>query len=326
MLFQRRGVHLLSLGKIKVFVSMWYGILMAFVVVLWPMLGAMAVADGILWALAITAALVWHEWAHAMAAKRKSLGPSIVLHAFGSFCITDREPASDGEETRQILAGPIAGLIAAAIFGSVMAFFPEVVEASAVTSTLIPALVWTNLIWSLFNLVLPIWPYDGGRLFHLFLRRFKDEKTARKWALNASIFAVIPLGVVGLFAMGSFILAFLAFFVVMDNMQTMKSGQRLVRRKSDREKNKPSSFHAELMEEAEEAMEREDWEEAARLGHHMRAVGSMPAKMAREVWTILGIATMNKGDYEEALRYLKRAPSKSKVKKAIEKCEEKLDG
>ena len=315
----------MSLGDVKVFVSMWYGILMAFIIVLFPMMGAMAVADGILWALAITTALVWHEWVHSLAASRKNLRPSIVLHAFGSFCITDREAESDGEEARMILAGPVAGLLAAGSAGALMSLAPDLVQSSAVTATLIPALFWANLVWSLFNLVLPIWPYDGGRLFHLFLRRFKDEKKARQWTLNASIFAVIPVGIVGLFGMGSFILAFLAFFVVMDNVQTIKSGQRLVRRKSDRAKNTASSFHEELMEEAQEAMDRKDWKEAARLGHHMRAVGKMPSSMGEKVWILIGIATMKMGEYEEALRYLERAPSKSKVKKAIKECEEKLE-
>ena len=51
----------------------------------------------------------------------------------------------------------------------------------------------------------------------------------------------------------------------------------------------------------------------------------MPEPMLDEVWTILGIATMEKGEYEEALSYLKRAPDDREVREAIRRCEEELE-
>ncbi len=326
MLLEQRGFPLFKFWGVEVSVSFWYLIIMGFIIVLWPAMGGMAVADGVLWALVITASLLIHDFAHAAVAKRHKLRPSIVLTAFGGFCFTDREAKSDGDDIRMVLAGPLVSLALAAVALSAVLFIPEVVASSPVTQTMVTALLWVNLLWGLVNLLLPIWPLDGGRLFHLVLRRFKDEKTAREWALKASIYTVIPVGIVGLVQFMSLLIALFAVFVLIDNVQALNSNQSLLRRKSAKSKNQASSFHEGLLEEAEEAMEAGDWREAARLAHHMRSVGSMPAKMLDEVWTILGIATMKMGEYDEALSYLKRAPQKRRVKQAIQRCEEETTG
>lgn len=325
MFFERRGLSLFKLWDVDVSVSFWYGVLMAFVIVLWPSMGGMTYADGVLVAVAITVSLLVHEFGHALVAKRYRLSPSIVLHAFGGFCITDREAKSDGDDLRVVLAGPLMGLLLAGLVGAVFFLAPGLISASPVTQTFFGALLWINIVWSLINLLLPIWPLDGGRLFHLLLRRFKSEKAARNWTLNASIFTVIPVGILGFIQFHSLLVAIFALFVLMDNAQALKSGRPLVQRNSGRSKKKASSFHEELLEDAEAAMKEEDWREAARLGHHMRSVGSMPSKMLDQVWVILGISTMKMGNYEEALSYLRRAPKKSKVKRAIERCEKELN-
>ena len=321
---QRRGAQLFTLGGVEVYASLWYGVLMGFIIVLWPALGGMEFTAGVLIALVVTLSLLAHEFAHAWVAKRQNLGPSVLLHAFGGFCLNRREADSDGDDLKFLIAGPVVSLLIAGVAAATSAFAPGVVSTSPVLEVVVPTALWFNLVWALFNLVLPVWPYDGGRLFHLFLRQFRDEKEASRFTLNASIVTMIPLGIIGVFAFGSLLVAFLAFFVVMDNLQRRKSGRSLVRRKSDRSKNKASSFHEQLFEEAKQAMDDEDWQEAARLAHQMRAAGSMPDKMLDQVWTILGVATTRMGNYDEALSYLKRAPDTSEVKKARRRCEEEV--
>ena len=68
MLFERRGYPLFTFWGVEVSASMWYGILMGFVIVLWPALGAMTVIDGVIIALAITVSLLAHEYGHAVVA------------------------------------------------------------------------------------------------------------------------------------------------------------------------------------------------------------------------------------------------------------------
>lgn len=325
MFSEHRGVSLFRFLGVEVSVSLWYGILMGFVAILWPSMGSMTYADGVIVALAITLSLLVHEYAHALMAKRYNLSPSIILHAFGGYCATDREARTDGEDARVVLAGPIAGLVFAGLIGLVYLLAPGIVAASPVTQTLFAALLWVNLVWSAVNLVLPIWPLDGGRLFHLLLRRFTDEKKARRWVLNASIYTVVPVGILGLMQFGNLLLIFFAFYVLMDNIRALKADAPLVHRKSSRSRREATSLHEDLLVEAEEAMKHQDWSEAARLAHHMRSLGSMPGRMLNKVWMILGIATMKLGDHEQALQYLQRAPKKSKVKRAIRRCEDEIN-
>lgn len=326
MFFERSGLHLFTFRGVEVFLSFWYGFLMAMVVFFWPMMGGITMATGVLWALAITISLLVHDFGHAFMAKRYKLGPTIVLQAFGGFCLTSQEARTDGDDARVLLAGPFTGLLFAGLTALLFIIAPGVVAFSPVTATFFGAILWVSLIWSLANLFLPIYPLDGGRLFHLILRRFQSAEAARRVALNVSIFTVIPVAIIGFLQFGSFLIAFFALYVIMDNVNALQSGRPLVHRASKKTKTKASDFHEELLEDANKALDQQDWREAARLAHHMRSVGSMPGKMIQQVWTILGVATTELGEYEEALSYLQRAPKNSKVKQAIQRCEDALGG
>lgn len=324
MFYERSGLHLFTFRGIEVAASLWYGFLMAMVIFIWPAMGPMSMADGVLWALAITISLLVHEFGHAFVAKRYRLSPSIMLHAFGGYC-AHQEAATDGEEAKIVFAGPLAGLALAGILTLISFFLPGFVHSSPVILSLFQTLIWLNIVWSLINLLAPIWPLDGGKLFHLFLRRVTTEDKAQRITLQASIFILVPAGILGFAVFRSFFIAIFALFVVMDNWQALQTGRPLVQRRGAQAEKKASGFHAELLEEAEQAMKEEDWREAARLGHHMRAVGSMPGWMMEKVWAILGLSTMELGEYEEALGYLRRAPQKGAVKEAIRRCEEALE-
>ena len=326
MFYQQQGLPFFKLGGIQVSVGMWYLLVMGMLVLLWPTLSpAMDFADGILIGLAVTVSLLVHEFAHALVAKRKKLGPSIILTAFGGYTLTEREAPTDGDDAKIVFAGPIAGMALAGAVALLFIFAPAFIASSPVTHRFFYTLLWFSLIWSVVNLALPIWPLDGGRLFHLFLRRIKPADTARRWTLQASLATMIPAGILGFLAFNSFLVVFFAIFVGMDNYRALQSGMPLVNRRGKGRKKKASSLHQDLLEEAEQAMAEEDWREAARLAHHMRSLGAMPSQMLEKVWIILGVATMNQDRFDEALRYLERAPRTSKVKRAIRQCEQHLD-
>lgn len=318
---EQSGVPIFTFRGVEVSVSLWYGLLMILVVFFW---GANPVS-GILLAMAITISLLVHEFGHAFVAKRYKLGPSIMLHAFGGYC-AHREARSDGEDARVVIAGPLAGLVLAGMVWMLFVVAPGVVYASTETATFFQALLWINVVWSLFNLLLPVYPLDGGRLFHLVARRFKDERGAARLTLNVSIFAIIPVAIIGLLQFNSFLLLFLGVFLLIENLQALQSGRPLTFRKSGRARSKASDFHEELFAEAQAAMKAQDYREAARLGHHMRAVGAMPEKLTEKVWALLGVATVELGKYEEALGYLERAPQTREVQAALERARKGLKG
>src|SRR5690554_3539158 len=300
MFLERSGLHIFTWRNIEVSVSLWYGLIMA-MIVLFPAFQGGSVVSGLIWVVALTISLLVHEFGHALVAQRYGLGPSVLLHGFGGLCMMEREADTDGQDARVVFAGPAAGLIFGGLVYLLATFAPQVAYASPLTATFVGALLFVNIAWSLVNLLIPMWPLDGGQLFHLLLRRFKDEEFARRLTLNVSIFVAIPAAIVGFLMFRSFLIAIFAVMVVMSCMSMLQNGQSLVGRRSGRSLARASDFHQELLAEAEQALIEEDWREAYRLSHQMRSSGEMPAKMLNRVWEILGITSTEMEEYEEAL-------------------------
>jgi Zn-dependent protease len=321
-MFERSGYHFFTFRNIDVAVSPWYLLLMAFIVFR-PLLAGGGIQSGsmlsgILFAVAITISLIVHEFGHAFVSQHYELRPSVLLHGFGGLCM--HEPAStDKRDALIVFAGPGVELV----FGGLCALFGLFVlpmlngvlgpTLAPVAAQFTQLLIWINIVWALVNLLLPIWPLDGGQLFHLLLRRFMPEARARDLALKVSIFAIIPIGIVGIVYLKSFFIAILAFFLLMNNVNALKAGQNLVGRKA---KARASDFQQELFDAAQRAMEESDPQEAYRLCHQLRSTGDLPAKMLDRVWEILAITAVQMGRFDEAESYLKRAPDTDLVARA----------
>lgn len=323
MFLERSGLHIFTWRNIEVSVSMWYGLIMA-MIVFFPALSGGSMLAGLIWVVAVTISLLVHEFGHALVAQRYKLGPSVLLHGFGGLCMMEREADTDGEDARVVFAGPAAGLLFGGLVYLFATFAPQIAYASTWSATFVGALLFVNIAWSLVNLLIPMWPLDGGQLFHLILRRFKDEESARRITLNVSIFVAIPAAIVGFLIFRSFLIALFAVMVVMSCMSMLQSGQSLVGRRSGRSLATASDFHQELLAQAEAALADEDWREAYRVCHLMRASGQMPEKMLKRVWTILGLSATEMGEYDEAIDYLRRAPQSAEVASALERCQREV--
>ncbi|WP_146618360.1 site-2 protease family protein [Lujinxingia litoralis] len=292
--------------------------------VVFPAFTGGSVVAGLMWALAVTISLLVHEFGHALVAQRYGLGPSVLLHGFGGLCTMEREADTDGQDARVVFAGPAAGLLFGGLVYLVTLLAPTLVYSSGVMVTFVIALLYVNIVWSLVNLLVPMWPLDGGQLFHLLLRRFKDEEYARRTTLTVSIFVAIPAAIVAFLMFRSLLIGFFAVMVVMNCMTMLQNGQSLVGRRSTRSQSRASDFHQELLVEAEAALADEDWREAYRLCHQMRASGTMPQKMLDRVWGILGVSATEMGEWDEALGYLERAPRSPEAERAAARCRDAL--
>lgn len=323
MFFERSGYHFFTWRDIDVSVSMWYLILMGMIII-FPMILGGSMISGVIFALAVTISLIVHEFGHALVAKHYKLSPSILLHGFGGLCISE-EARTDGDDARVLFAGPGAGLVLGFALLALALLAPGLLAISPIISSFVMALIYVNIVWSLINLLLPIWPLDGGQLFHLFLRRVTNQDQAQRLALTVSLFAIIPVGIVGFMMFRSFFIAIIALFIFMDNYNSLQSGRSLLSRASNKVDKKASSLNEELMADARRAMADEDWREAYRLGHQMRSLGgAMPRSMTDEIWTMLGVTSLEMGNYEEAMDYLNRASKSSTVEKAIARCQTEL--
>lgn len=325
MFYDRNGFYLFTAFGVDVFVSLWYLILMAFIA-FWPVLGSgpggqnQAILYGLVFAAAVTLALLVHEYGHAAVCKYYGLEPSILLHGFGGLCM-HREAASDGDDARVLFAGPGAGLIFGAVCLAV-GWFTNPGAVDPLLGAFVWGLVWVNIVWSLFNLLLPIWPLDGGKLFHLLLRQFQSGSRARETALKVSIGTTVVVGG-GLLALSfSLFLALLGVFILMTNLRMLRAGQPLVDRPT-KTSEEPNEFQKDLLSDARSAMEAEDWDEAYRLCHQLRTSGgTLTETMLDEVWEILAVSTTALGKWDEADSYLERAPETEAVERARRRREE----
>lgn len=288
---------------------------------------------GIIAAIAISLSIIIHEFGHAVVCKRYKLSPYIVLHGLGGLCY--HNPAgSDKRDALISVMGPVVQILAGALalgvyvfgFASISTFLGSLSGgAPDVIGGFVSIFAGFSIFWGLINLLLPLWPLDGGKLFGLLLRRFMNEDTAATWTLRISMALLIPIGIYALMSK-SFLLGYIVLSLFIENYQLLSSGSRLYAQSSGRTARvKPSDFINELMTDARANFAEEDWREAARLCHQMRAAKDpIPAKMMNEIWQILGLATMEQGEYEEALEWLKRAPKNARVEAAIARCEEAL--
>jgi len=318
---RRNGIYLFTAFGVDVSVSVFYLLLMAFIVFWSPGGGfaaeSNAVLSGSLFAVAVTISLLVHEYGHAAVSKYFSLAPSILLHGFGGLCFHE-EARTDGDDAKILVAGPGVGLIFGGLCIAVYVFAIPT-GANRWLTQFLWYMVWISVVWNFVNLLFPIWPLDGGRLFHLVLRRFLPAARARDLALKSSLGTIVLAGAAAVVWLQSMFLGLLTFFLLLNNIQMLRRGQPLVNRPAPKSRG-PSDYESEMLEEAREAVERGDWQEAYRLGHQLRGSGgtktNIPNALMDDIWEILAVASTELGKLDEAETYLDRAPETDAIEKA----------
>ena len=302
------AIHLFTFRGIPVFVSPWYFLLLV-------MFGYRDPVQGIIWAIAITVSLLVHEFGHALVARRLRHDPSIMLHGFGGLTSRSRR-GRDVDEAAIVAMGPAAGLALGLI---VFAVF-QVVILAGVASPYVLALIYTMLhacvLWNLLNL-LPLWPLDGGQLMRLGMGRWLSPYMTARVTHIVSLTMIVFLGTVAYRA--GYLSMFTGVILLMLGMQNV---QGLQGQAGTEEAASPrtSSMASELVAGASEALQAGNFKEAARRAHQARAQeGVSPAAMEK-VWEILGLATEQLGEHEEALAYLRRARPNERVRAATQRC------
>ncbi len=297
------GFYLFSFSGIPISVSFWYVLLLGFFTMNdfssgnWRM--------GVVKIACVTFSLLVHEFGHALMAKRYKLAPSVLLHGWGGLCA--HQPSnSDREDFFIVSAGPAAGLTLGCI--ALVGYFvlPMVLpDAPPLLSSTFFYLVVINFVWNILNLF-PLWPLDGGKLFRLGTVRWLGARRGEQitHAIGTLLAACVVL--CGL-SSGEFFITIICGFLGWENYQYWRSG-----RPSGPVRSK-NLYASELLTQAQEALEDQDWREAARLSHQIRAMNNIPDRVLDKVWQILAIATVRQGDYQEALSYVKRAPINQEI-------------
>ncbi len=141
-----------------------------------------------------------HELGHAAVALRDGVPVrSITLFFFGGMAQISREPSSAGAEFRVAIAGPLASLALAALFG-LLALLGRSFPAIAAPSIWLARI---NLMLGAFNLI-PGFPLDGGRVLRAAIWKLTGNPL-RSTRITARIGRFLAIGffVLGIFAVAT---------------------------------------------------------------------------------------------------------------------------
>ncbi|MFH0986651.1 MAG: M50 family metallopeptidase [Candidatus Micrarchaeota archaeon] len=168
-----------------------------------------------------------HEICHSFVAKRNGIKVrKIVLLPIGGMAMMDISNISPATEIKMAIAGPlfnfsVAGLIllgmslagipftAISVLWTVQAFTLEIVVYYA---------LYVNLLLGLFNLFVPAFPLDGGRIFRALLAMKMDYLQATRIARNVSI--IVALSIISLvfipnnYFYGDYWIMIIAMFII----------------------------------------------------------------------------------------------------------------
>ena len=152
---------------------------------------------GAVGAVALIGALLAHELAHAVVARRTGVGVRrITLWLLGGVSELDGRPTEPATEVRVALAGPATSLALGVVLGA-LAGAADVAGASRLVVATLSWLATMNVVLGVFNL-LPGTPLDGGRVLHgLLWRRTGDPAKATRITSNAGRFLGALLAGVG---------------------------------------------------------------------------------------------------------------------------------
>jgi len=146
---------------------------------LWQYYGLLGIASF----LAMEASIVVHELAHCWVSKRNGApARNITLSIFGGVAFIEKDPKSAQEEFKVAIAGPAISFILAGIFWTIQRFLFEHTGINPLS--LISNMIFLiNLALGAFNLFIPAFPMDGGRILKSILWKKWGEIKASYWAL-----------------------------------------------------------------------------------------------------------------------------------------------
>lgn len=187
------------------------------------------------WSLSVLAALLFflsillHEFAHALAARKRNVEISeIILFIFGGLAKMKKEPERARDEFVIAGAGPLCSLLLG-LFFLASSFLLEPVIREGLHGVLW-YIGYVNILLVLFNLA-PGFPLDGGRMLRAALWHYSGNlrKSTRIVSNLGQIFAFLLMftGVLVIFG-GAIIVGVVWIFVGMFLLQSAKSGYYMV--------------------------------------------------------------------------------------------------
>lgn len=166
---------------------------------------------GVILVCTLALSILVHELGHSFAFRRYGTESHIVVHLFGGYSSPDRpQVLSHRQWVITAAAGPLTALV---LLGVPAVLFRQFYTFEADWPFQVASvMVWFNVYWGLANL-LPIWPFDGGRiLFH---------GSNGNWTITRAV--TLVLSIPACIAAYMFGYSFAAIFVAFNAFQVMQS-------------------------------------------------------------------------------------------------------
>jgi Zn-dependent protease len=170
----------------------------------------LAVIFGLVFALAIFACVLLHEFGHALVARKFGIETRrITLLPIGGVAELERSPEDPRAEMWIAAAGPAVNFAIAAGL-TLLGFATGIFSSAGLLGVVFSGLVWANVMLGLFNLV-PAFPMDGGRVFRAWATRRYGRLRATELAAKLGRVLAVGFGVWGLFGSNPVLVLVAAF-------------------------------------------------------------------------------------------------------------------
>ncbi|MFH1377566.1 MAG: site-2 protease family protein [Planctomycetota bacterium] len=144
-----------------------------------------------------------HEIGHALAIRAFRRPVSVILlWPLGGICISPSLPRGPIDELLTTLAGPMVNLILLVPSFALSLLFGGSTNGLLSLGGFFTFVFWTNLIQASFNLLLPMFPMDGGRILRAGLARKMPAVKATLIAVNIGMALAVVIGVLWLLPTG----------------------------------------------------------------------------------------------------------------------------
>lgn len=142
-----------------------------------------------LWFPIVFAAVLFHEMGHALVGRRFGATPFVVLTGMGGYTQLHGQRFTPGRAAIVSFAGPLIGLVIGGLTQAYIHFTP--IPLSPVVLAALQDIVFTNLLWAIFNLI-PIVGLDGGNIMAALFDKGFGQRGIRA-ALIVSIFVAVAI-------------------------------------------------------------------------------------------------------------------------------------